>query len=427
MIWLTGVLFIVFMLMGMPVGFVIALSSLAYFFTSDFLPLGIAFQKFAAPTQSFPMIAVPLFILVGNLLTRTGITERLLDFARLLTGWMIGGLAQINVLLAMLMGGVAGSAVADASMQSRMLGFSMIERGYPRAYTAVVIAFASLITATLPPSILLILFGFVGNVSIGKLFLAGIIPGFLLTITLMITNYIMARRMKIQPETLSKPTFKEVMVSFRRGFWALMFPVILIVVIRLGLFTTSEAGAFIVLYAIIIGGLVYKELTWQGMLDTLTETLSDLGIVMLLVMAAFILGHISVLDQLPQAMTEFITEFTESPTGIMLLIFALVLVVGMVLDASPLVLLLTPILLPIVTEIGYDPIHFGIMFITLTLLGANTPPVGICMYTVCGILKCDTVHFMKASVPYLLAFIIFVAILFVFPQTVMFLPNLLMP
>ena len=427
MMWLTGVLFILFMAIGMPVGFVIAISSLAYFFTSDYLPLAIAFQKFSAPTQSFPMIAVPLFILVGNLLTRTGITERLLDFARLLTGWMIGGLAQINVLLAMLMGGVAGSAVADASMQSRMLGFSMIERGYPRAYTAVVIAFASLITATLPPSILLILFGFVGNVSIGKLFLAGVIPGFLLTVTLMVTNYIMARRMKIKPETLTKPTFKEVAVSFRRGFWALIFPVILIVVIRLGLFTTSEAGAFIVLYAMVIGGLVYKELTWQGILETLTETLSDLGIVMLLVMAAFILGHISVLDQLPQAMTEVITEFTENPTGIILLIFILVLVIGMVLDASPLILLLTPILLPIVTEIGYDPIHFGIMFITLTLLGANTPPVGICMYTVCGILKCDTTQFMRASLPYLLAFLIFETLLFVFPQIVMFLPDLLMP
>lgn len=427
MMWLTAVLFLILLIMGMPVGFVIAISSLAYFFTADFLPLGIAFQKFAAPTQSFPMIAVPLFILVGNLLTRTGITERLLDFARLLTGWMIGGLAQVNVLLAMLMGGVAGSAVADASMQSRMLGFSMIKRGYPRAYTAVVIAFASLITATLPPSILLILFGFVGNVSIGKLFLAGVVPGILLTTTLMITNYFMARKINLAPEMVNKPDFREVAVSFRRGFWALMFPVILLVVIRMGLFTTSEAGAFIVLYAIIVGSLVYKELTWRGLLDTLTETISDLGIVMLLVMAAFILGHISVLDQLPQSMTEFITDFTESQVGIMLLIFLLILIVGMVFDASVIILLLTPILLPIVVEIGYDPIHFGIIFVTLTLLGANTPPVGICMYTVCGILKCDTTEFMKASMPYLIAFLTFVGILFVFPQTVMFLPNLLMP
>ena len=427
MMVLTAVAFIVLLLAGMPVGFVIALSSLMYFFTSDFLPLGIAFQKFAAPTQSFPILAVPLFILVGNLLNRTGITERLLDFSKMLTGWMIGGLAQINVLLAALMGGVAGSAVADASMQSRLLGFAMIERGYPKAFTSVVIAFSSLITATIPPSILLILYGFVGNISIGKLFIAGIVPGILLTLILMLTNYFIARRMTVRPELARPPSFREVFRSFRRGFWALMFPVVLIVVIRLGFFTTSEAGAFIILYALVIGGLVYRELTLKALWEVLEETIGDLGIVMLLIMASSILGHISVLDQLPQTLADLIAGFTDSPTGVMLLILLFIIIVGMLFDASVIILLLTPILLPIVSDIGFDPIHFGLMFVTLTLLGANTPPVGICMYTVCGILKCDSSAFMKASIPYILAFCAFVVILFVFPQTVLFLPDLLMP
>lgn len=423
---IVAILFVVLLLIGMPVGLVIAISSLSYFFTADFLPLGIAFQKFSAPTQSFPILATPLFLLVGNLLNKTGVTTRLLDFARVISGWMIGGMAQINVLLACLLGGVSGSATADAAMQSRVLGLPMIARGYPKAFSAVVIAFSSLITATIPPSILLILYGFVGNVSIGKLFMAGIIPGLLLTVILMTTNYILAKKMNIAPETTSLPNRAEVWRSFKESFWALMFPVVLIVVIRLGFFTTTEAGAFIVLYAFIIGRYVYKALTNEALWEVLKETASDIGVVMLLIMSAAILGHITILDQIPQQLAESIMTVTENPYGILVLLLAVIAVAGMLFDGSVIILLLTPILLPIATGAGFDPIHFGLIFVVLTLLGANTPPVGICMYTVCGILNCNTVEFVKASVPYLIAFFLFVAMLVVFPSITLFLPRLLM-
>lgn len=423
---LTVALFVVLLIIGMPVGMVIAISSLSYFFTADFLPIGIAFQKFSAPTQSFPILATPLFLLVGNLLNKSGVTHRLLDFAKVISGWMVGGLAQINVLLACLLGGVSGSATADAAMQARVLGLPMVARGYPKAFSAVVIAFSSLITATIPPSILLILYGFVGNVSIGKLFIAGVFPGLLLTIIIMVTNYILARRMKIKPEMDSLPNRKDVWLSFKNSFWALMFPVVLIVVIRLGIFTTTEAGAFIVLYAFIIGRYIYKALDNATLWEVLKETISDIGVVMLLIMSAAILGHITILDQIPQQLAESILQITENRYGILMLLLALITVAGMLFDGSVIILLLTPILLPIAIEAGFDPIHFGLIFVVLTLLGANTPPVGICMYTVCGILNCSTVAFVRASIPYLIAFCIFIAMLVIFPSITLFLPQTLM-
>ena len=423
---ITALLFVVLLIIGMPVGMVIAISSLSYFFTADFLPIGIAFQKFSAPTQSFPILATPLFLLVGNLLNKSGVTSRLLDFARVVSGWMVGGLAQINVLLACLLGGVSGSATADAAMQSRVLGLPMIERGYPKAFSAVVIAFSSLITATIPPSILLILYGFVGNVSIGKLFIAGIFPGLLLTLILMGTNYVLAKKMNIQPEMASKPTRGDVWNSFKNSFWALMFPVVLVVVIRLGIFTTTEAGAFIVLYSFIIGRYVYKALSNEALWEVLKQTINDIGVVMLLIMSAAILGHITILDQIPQQLAESILQFTVNKYGILLLLLALITVAGMLFDGSVIILLLTPILLPIAIEAGFDPIHFGLIFVVLTLLGANTPPVGICMYTVCGILNCSSVAFVRASVPYLIAFFLFIALLVIFPQITLFLPETLM-
>ncbi|BED96098.1 TRAP transporter large permease [Escherichia fergusonii] len=420
------IIFVVLLCIGMPVGMVIAISSLSYFFTADFLPIGIAFQKFSAPTQSFPILATPLFLLVGNLLNKSGVTGRLLDFARVISGWMIGGLAQINVLLACLLGGVSGSATADAAMQARVLGLPMVARGYPKAFSAVVIAFSSLITATIPPSILMILYGFVGNVSIGKLFMAGIFPGLLLTAILMLTNYLLARKMNIKPETASLPGRQEVWRSFKESFWALMFPVVLIVVIRLGIFTTTEAGAFIVLYSFIIGRYIYKALDNAVLWEVLKETINDVGVVMLLIMSAAILGHITILDQIPQQLAETILAFTENKYGILFLLLALIAVAGMLFDGSVIILLLTPILLPIAIEAGFDPIHFGMIFVVLTLLGANTPPVGICMYTVCGILNCSSVAFVRASLPYLIAFLSFIILLVIFPQIALFLPSLLM-
>ncbi|MGO2510372.1 TRAP transporter large permease [Marinomonas polaris] len=425
MLTLTIVFFIL-VFIGMPVSFSILISSAVYFHFIGELPFTIFYQKIASPTQNFALLAVPLFILVGNIMNETGIAARLFHFTKYVVGWMAGGLAQISIFMSAILGGVSGSAVADASMQSRLIGPEMERKGYPVPYSANVIAYSSLITGLFPPSISLILFGFVGNVSIGKLFLAGIVPGLLLTVMQMLLSWWIAKHYKIQPELPGLPKFKEVSHSARINIWALLFPVFLLFVIRLGIFTPSEAGAFVVVYALIVGRWIYKELSFSGLKKALKNSAVDLGMVMFLIMAAGALGYAIILEQLPVAAGDFISSVTNDKYLILTLCLLLVLIFGMILDGSVCILLLTPIILPVLTSIGYDPVHIGIVMTTTILIGANTPPVGICMFTVCSLLNCKTEDFFKSSIPFILTFVLFLILLTVFPDISLMLPSTLM-
>ena len=278
MLLLIAALFALFLFLGQPVAFALGLAAIPVFVLTGTMPPTVAIQKMVTATQSFPLLAVPFFILAGNLMNATGITDRLVRFSRLLTGWLAGGLAQVSVALSFMMGGISGSAVADASMESRLLGPSMIAQGYSKAHTAAILAFGSIITATIPPSIGLILFGFINEVSIGRLFLGGVLPGILLTLVLMATVWIVARRHGYAPDLASPPTLRELWDSFRESLWALMFPAILIVGFRFGIFTATEAGAFLVFYALFIGLFVYRELNFEKMLEAMQASLSDLAI-----------------------------------------------------------------------------------------------------------------------------------------------------
>ena len=417
------VLFVVLLLTAMPAAFAIGIASIVFYMGDSPVPISIAVQKLASATQSFPLLAIPFFIFAGNLMNRTGITPRLLTFSNVLTGWMTGGLAQVSILLSTLMGGVSGSAVADASMQSRILGGDMLNRGYSKGFTAAVISYSAIITATIPPSLGLIVFGFVGGVSIGKLLLAGIIPGLLLMAVYMLITWRIAKKEGYAAERDSLPTGGEIWTSFLGCFWALLFPVILLVGIRFGVFTPTESGAFCVVYALFVGIFVHKELDWKGFVQTVRDTVSDIGVVGLIIMTSAILGHVFVLDRLPQSATEAIMGLTQDPVMVMILIAALMIVIGMLMEATVIILLLTPILLPIAISVGIDPVHFGLIFVLLVSLGGNTPPIGVCMFTVCGLLKVGTWEYFQASVPYIVGLLVLLAVMTVFPQIVMFLPN----
>jgi len=220
MLTTVAILFFLFLFINVPVAFALALSTIPVFLLTDYRPLTVAVQRMYGATLSFPLLAVPFFILAGNLMNTSGITERLLRFARLLTGWMIGGLAQVSIVLSALMGGISGAAVADAATEARILGPTMTERGYDKGFSASVIAFSSIITATIPPSIGLILFGFISDVSIGRLLLGGVVQGLLMTATLMTVTGIIARKRGHQPELAARPSFRELAASFRECFWA---------------------------------------------------------------------------------------------------------------------------------------------------------------------------------------------------------------
>lgn len=427
MLLLIAALFILFLVSGLPVAFALALAAFPVFVMTGTMPPTVAIQKMVTATQSFPLLAVPFFIFAGNLMNATGITDRLVRFARLLTGWMAGGLGQVSILLSLMMGGISGSAVADASMEARLLGPSMVSQGgYSKAATAAVLAFGSIITATIPPSIGLILFGFINEVSIGRLFVAGIVPGVVLTLLLLVTAWLVAKRNGYAADLAEMPSFREVWASFLDSVWALAFPVILIVGFRFGLFTATEAGAFLVGYALFIGFFVYRELTWTKLYEATKGSVSDLGMVMLLIMMAAVLGYAVTIERGPQQITEFVTSLTSDPTFILLLVVALMVVSGMFLEGAANILLITPIVLPVLVHAGFDPVHMGILIVTLINFGGLTPPVGVIMFTVCGILDVKTGAFSRAALPYFATMIAFFAILALFPALSLFLPNRLM-
>lgn len=426
MLILIAFLFALFLILGQPVAFALALAAIPVFVLTGTMPPTVAIQKMVSATQSFPLLAVPFFILAGNLMNVTGITARLVEFSRLLTGWLAGGLAQVSIVLSFMMGGISGSAVADASMESRLLGPSMIKEGFSKPITAAILAFGSIITATIPPSIGLILFGFINEVSIGRLFLAGIIPGAILTLTLMITTWFVAKRNGYAPTLSAPPTGRELGASFRESIWALMFPVILIIGFRFGIFTATEAGAFLVFYALFIGIFIYRELTFKKMLEAMETSLHDLGMIMLLIMMAGVLGYAITIERAPQQITEFVTTLSDNPAIILLMIVAVLVISGMFLEGAANILLVTPIVMPVLTVAGFDPIHMGILMVLLINLGGLTPPVGVIMFTVCGILDVKTGAYTRASLPFFLALAIFFVILALVPFLSTALPNALM-
>ena len=340
-------------------------------------------------------------------------------------GHLTGGLAQVCVVLSALLGGISGSAVADAAMQSRFLGPHMLRGGYSKGFTCAILSFSSLIVATLPPSLGLIIFGSVANVSVGRLFVGGIVPGILMTIFMMFTTYLISRKRGYKVATMIKPTAGELLYTGGRSFWALLFPVILIVFIRMGLFTTSEAGAFAIVYALFIGKVFHKELQLRHIPRVLDAAITDIGAILLIITTAGMFGYMATYVNLPASMGAYLVSLTDNAHMLLFLSLLLLLVIGTVLESSVLCLIFVPILLPSLVQYGIDPVHFGLLGMTIMTMGVSTPPVGTAMFVTCGILKGSVDEYVRESWPYLLTVLVLVFILAAFPSLVLFLPNLI--
>ena len=418
------IIFLVLLFLGMPVAFAIGISGFAFFILTPGIPWTILVQKSLSTTQSFTMLAIPLFIFAGNLMNRTGITSRLVKLANVLTGHMYGSIGQVSVVLSTLMGGVSGSAVADAAMECRILGPEMTARGYAPGWSAAVNCLSGLIVATIPPSMGLILYGTVGEVSIGRLFVAGFVPGIIMCIFMMLATTWSAKHYGYKPDHDKPSSAKEILKACLDSIWALMFPVILIIFIRGGLMTPSESGAFAVFYALFVGVFIYRELKWDSFWDCVIESVKDLSVITMVLAFSGIFSYGVVYDQLPKVLTNSLLAMTTNPYVLLFLIILMLIVFGMFMETTVITLIVTPILIPVIKSFGIDPVQFGLIMMTTVTAGCSTPPVGVALYTCSSIMNCPVEETVKYSIPYYIAILGTLLICIFFPKLILFLPNL---
>lgn len=424
--YLPVMLMFVLFLLNIPIAIGIAIAAVSFFVFAEGLPLRMFVQKFAQSTESFPLLAVPFFICAGAIMNRSGITRRILNLADALVGHMVGGLAQANVVLATLMGGLSASSNAEAAMQAKMLGPEMIRRGYTAGFAAAITACAAVITPIIPPGIGLIIYGHLSDVSVGRLFIGGVVPGMLLCAALMIAVHLVSKHRGYLPQRVKRVTFRELGRATFDALGALSIIAFILIGIRYGIFTPTEAGAMTVVYAALIGVFWHRELKWGAVPKILLETVLATAAVMIIICAAGAFGFYMSWERLPTRGAEFLIQLTREPWLLLLLINVGLILVGMVIEGTAALILLTPILVPAISKLGIDPLHFGLVLVVNLTMGGVTPPVGTMMFTTCSILRVKIETFVKEGWPFLLAMFIVLMLITYIPGLVTWLPNQLM-
>ncbi|MFC0561668.1 TRAP transporter large permease [Halalkalibacter alkalisediminis] len=418
------VLLLLFIL-NVPIAFALIVSTAVYFLFTDAFSSTVLIQRLVGGVESVPLLAIVFFVAAGILMNYTGITSRMLRFAQVLTNRLPGSLAQVNVVLSTLMGGLSGSNVADAAMQSKVLVPEMEKKGYSRAFATALTASTSLITPIIPPGIALIMYGYVGNVSIGSLFLAGVLPGVVLCLSFMIYVHFYAKKHKLETENKEKVTKKIFFFTFKDAILALLLPIIIIGGIRFGVFSATEAGAIAVFYALFLGLVIYREMKMKQLVKALIETVHTAASILVIIAAGSAFAWVLTLEQVPQRMTEFMVNHVSSPFMFFIVVLVFLLIVGMFIEGNVSIIILTPLFMPMIQQYGIDPVHFGIFFIVCISIGTLTPPLGTIMYTTCSITGTKVEEFIKYSWPFLLILILAALLLAFVPSISLWLPSIL--
>ena len=400
------ILVLVLLFLKVPVFVSIIAGSVAYFFLNPDVNAMILAQRVSSAIQSTSLLAVPFFVCAGVFMNYSGVTRRIMALCDVLTGRMWGGLAQVNVLLSTMMGGLSGSSLADAAMEARMLVPEMEKKGMSKEFSSVVTAASAMITPLIPPGIAMILFGSLANLSVGKLFVSGIGVGLLLCIGEMITVSIISRKRGYAPTRKERLHWKQVAPVLKQAILPLILPVVIIGGIRIGAFTATEAGTVAVVYSIFLG-LLYKEIDWNTIVKGLKETVISTAGIMMIIGAASALSWVLTKERIPQSITELMLQVTDNKYVFLLLCNLFLLFVGMFIDGNADMIVLVPLLYPIATgTYGIDGIQFAMMFIFNMAIGSLSPPMGTLMFVVCNETKCKLSTFIKESIPFYIVLLV---------------------
>ena len=424
MLGTMAIIFVVLLAIGAPVAVAMGLTGAIAVAMLDEIPLEVIAQRFVTGVDSFPLLAVPFFILAGALMNTGGTTQRLVRLANVLVGRFTGGLGHVNVVSNMIMAGMSGSAAADAAGTGSVLIPAMARAGYSRPFAAALTAAASTIGPIIPPSIPFVVFGVLASVSIGRLFLGGAIPGLLMGLYLMAAVYIIARRRGYARG--AKPTGGEVWSAFRDALPALMLPAIIVWGIAGGVVTPTEASVLAVLYALFLGTVVYRELTWDSTFAIFGEAAMTTATVMFIVAASALLAWVLTREQAGPQLVRLVTSVSTDPFIVLLVLNVILLVLGCFLETLSLMILLVPVLMPLIKTLGIDPVHFGVMFTLNLMIGLITPPVGMSMFITCRIAGIQVAEFAREIWPFVIALVAVLLVVTYFPSVVLFLPNLVM-
>ena len=415
----------IFITINVPIAIGLAASTLLYFIISNQLPIMIVAQRMIGAVESVPLLAIPFFVTLGTLMNYSGISKRVMNFAEILTGHMIGGLAQVNVLLSTLMGGLSASNLADAAMQSKILVPEMVRFGYSKEFSAAVTAASSLITPIIPPGIGLIVYGFIANVSIGKMFMAGIIPGILMCVAQMMAVHVVSKKRGYRPTREKRASLREVFVAFKDAAWALTLVIVIIGGVRAGVFTPTEAGAIAVAYTVIIGAFVYRDLKAKDIYKAIVEAVQSTGSIMLIIMAASAFAWVLTWEGVTHNITNLVVGITPNPYVFLLVINIFLLILGMLVEGSSAMIILIPLLLPTVKALGIDLIHFGIILILNLAIGTLTPPMGTILFVTSSLTGAKIDQMVRELVPFYIVLLISLFLVTYVPAISLFLPNLL--